>query len=135
MTADFWETVFRRTSVRRYLNRPVPPSIVEKIIRAASHAPSAHNNQPWHFVVISSPENRNHLAEKMAEQYERDMISHGIPAHTRKKRIHRSLTLFTGSPIIIVPFLANKRKEKKKTENFKHEHVHQLILIMHPIIP
>jgi F420 biosynthesis protein FbiB-like protein len=115
VTTDFWETIFKRHSIRRYLDRHVSPSVVERIIRAAAHAPSAHNNQPWHFVVVTSPETRDRLAEKMAEKYERDMISQGISAHKRKERVLRSLTLFKKAPVIIVAFLAKNQRGKKES--------------------
>jgi F420 biosynthesis protein FbiB-like protein len=114
VTADFWETIFKRHSIRRYLDRSVSPSVVERILRAAAHAPSAHNSQPWHFVVISSPETRRELSERMAHKYERDMISWGVPAHKRRERVQRSLTLFNQAPVIIVAFLANKLRGKKE---------------------
>jgi nitroreductase len=53
----------------------------------------------------------------MAEKYERDMISQGVPAHTIKERVQRSLTLFSQAPVIIVAFLANKQRGKKEPVN------------------
>ncbi len=32
--------------------RAVPPELIDKVLRAAMAAPSAGNQQPWHFVVI-----------------------------------------------------------------------------------
>jgi nitroreductase len=49
----------------------------------------------------------------MAEKYERDMISQGVPAHKRKERVQRSLMLFNQAPVIIVAFLANNQRGKK----------------------
>ncbi len=117
MTHDFLKIIFERRSVRWYLNKSVPPSVLEKIIRAAADAPSAHNDQPWHFVVITSPETRNQLAQKMAEKYEQDMKKQGIPEHTRKKKIRRSLALFRKAPAMVVPFLANKKRDRVKSES------------------
>ena len=124
MTTDFWEIIFNRHSIRRYLNKPVPRSVLEKIISAAAHAPSAHNRQPWHFVVITSQVVRDQLAQKMAERYDQDMIAQRIPGDIRKKRVKRSLTLFGEAPVIIIAFLVNKQKYKKQSEsNAKLEEV------------
>jgi nitroreductase len=46
------DALFTRRSIRKYDSRPVPDDIVENILRAAMSAPSAGNQQPWHFVVI-----------------------------------------------------------------------------------
>lgn len=46
-----------RRSVRRFdTTKQIPHNDIEKIIAAAMFAPSAHNTQPWHFVVIEDKE-------------------------------------------------------------------------------
>ncbi|MBN2053641.1 nitroreductase family protein [bacterium] len=49
---DTLEAIFTRRSIRRYEDRPVPDEQVETLLRAAMAAPSAGNQQPWHFIVI-----------------------------------------------------------------------------------
>ena len=44
--------VFKRRSVRKYTDQPVTDAQIESIIRAGMAAPSAGNQQPWHFIVI-----------------------------------------------------------------------------------
>lgn len=46
------EAILSRRSIRRYTSEPVSDDLVEKLLRAAMSAPSAGNEQPWHFVVI-----------------------------------------------------------------------------------
>jgi nitroreductase len=46
------EALMTRRSIRKYTDRPVPGQVVEQLLRAAMAAPSAGNQQPWHFVVI-----------------------------------------------------------------------------------
>ncbi|HBU68920.1 MAG TPA: hypothetical protein DEE98_00885 [Elusimicrobia bacterium] len=43
-----------RRSVRRFLPGSIPESDINKIILAASWAPSGTNHQNWHFIVINS---------------------------------------------------------------------------------
>lgn len=50
---DALEAIFSRRSIRRYEKRDVPETTVNEIIRAGMSAPSAGNEQPWHFVVIN----------------------------------------------------------------------------------
>lgn len=47
------KSIFRRRSIRKYTNEQVPEELVEKIIGAGMAAPSAGNEQPWHFVIIT----------------------------------------------------------------------------------
>jgi nitroreductase len=46
------DTILTRRSVRKYLDQPVPDSLVTELLRAAMAAPSAGNQQPWQFVVV-----------------------------------------------------------------------------------
>jgi nitroreductase len=48
------EAILTRRSIRRYAPDPVPDSVVADVLRAAMSAPSAGNQQPWHFVVVAS---------------------------------------------------------------------------------
>jgi nitroreductase len=45
------EKVLNRRSVRRFKNEPVSEQVMNNILEAGRLAPSATNQQPWHFVV------------------------------------------------------------------------------------
>jgi nitroreductase len=47
------EAIFKRRSIRKYSSEKVPEELIEKILRAGMAAPSAGNEQPWHFIVIN----------------------------------------------------------------------------------
>jgi len=49
---DAIEAVMTRRSIRKYTDRPVADETITLLLRAAMAAPSAGNQQPWHFVVI-----------------------------------------------------------------------------------
>jgi nitroreductase len=49
---DALKMIMARRSIRSYSNLPVSEEAVETLLRAAMCAPSAGNQQPWHFVVI-----------------------------------------------------------------------------------
>lgn len=57
------EEIFKRRSIRKYQAREVEADKVEKLLKAAAAAPSAGNEQPWHFVVIRDRERLDRLAE------------------------------------------------------------------------
>lgn len=50
------ETIYKRRSIRVFGPEPVPETVVQELIRAAMHAPSAGNQRPWRFVVIDDPD-------------------------------------------------------------------------------
>lgn len=46
------EAILSRRSIRRYTAEPVPEEVIQELLAAAMSAPSASNEQPWHFVII-----------------------------------------------------------------------------------
>jgi nitroreductase len=66
---EYTELIRSRESIRNYdPGRPVPKTVLEKILEAGRMAPSARNNQPWKFLLISSPA----MLEKVRECYHRE---------------------------------------------------------------
>ena len=53
---DALEAMLTRRSIRRYTSEEVSDELIGKILEAAMSAPSAANEQPWHFVVIRDRE-------------------------------------------------------------------------------
>ncbi|MEM2879689.1 MAG: nitroreductase family protein [Candidatus Bathyarchaeia archaeon] len=60
---DVFEAIRGRRSIRAFRETDVPKETVEKLIEAASWAPSAGNIQPWEFIVVRNPETKRRLAE------------------------------------------------------------------------
>ena len=50
---DALQTIFTRRSIRYFRGDPVPERMVQTLLEAAMQAPSAGNQQPWHFIVIA----------------------------------------------------------------------------------
>ena len=55
--------IFKRRSIRRFLNKPVEEEKLDRILRAGMQAPSAHNNQRWEFIVVTDREKRIALSQ------------------------------------------------------------------------
>jgi nitroreductase len=68
----------RRRSVRAFTPDPVPRELVLDAIRVAGSAPSGANLQPWHFVLVESPEVRRRIREA-AEAEERESYHGRMP--------------------------------------------------------
>lgn len=45
-------SIFKRRSIRKYLDDEISDAVVEEIIRAGMAAPSAGDEQPWQFIII-----------------------------------------------------------------------------------
>lgn len=57
-----------RRSIRSFKEQNVPYEMVEKLVEAATWAPSAGNIQPWEFVIVNNPETKKKLAEAALNQ-------------------------------------------------------------------
>jgi len=65
---SFWEVVKNRRSVRAFKPNPVPETDLKRIIDAARLAPTAGNQQPWKFLVITDKKKIEALkTEKLKE--------------------------------------------------------------------
>ena len=48
------DIILSRTSVREYQDIPVEAEKVQRLLQAAMAAPSARNQQPWEFYVVTN---------------------------------------------------------------------------------
>ncbi len=62
------DAITNRSSKRKFLNKPVPKEIQEKILAAAAMTPSGANMQPWIVYAVSNKD----MLDKIGE----DIISH-----------------------------------------------------------
>ncbi len=91
-----------RRTVRFYTPEPVPGALVTALLDAAQTAPSAHNAQPTRFVVISSPEVKRRLAERMARRWRRDLERSGTAEAAIRVELRFSLRRFGEAPLLIL---------------------------------
>ncbi len=49
---DAMDAILSRRSIRRYTEQPVSDETIKELLEAAMSAPSAGDEQPWHFLVI-----------------------------------------------------------------------------------
>ncbi|MBI9014349.1 MAG: nitroreductase family protein [Clostridiales bacterium] len=57
------KTIDIRRSIRSYTDQPVEQEKIEMILKAAMQSPSAANQRPWEFVVVTNKE----LLKKLSE--------------------------------------------------------------------
>jgi nitroreductase len=69
------DLIFSRRSVRRYSPRSVPEELVQRMLEAAMVAPSACDEQPWHFVVVE----RRALLDSLAVRHPYGSSLKGAP--------------------------------------------------------
>ncbi len=50
---DAIECIHTRRSIRRYEQKEVPEELIKEILSSGMTAPSARNQQPWQFIVVT----------------------------------------------------------------------------------
>ncbi len=53
---DVLQAIMTRRSIRRFTGEVISEEQLDTLVRAGFQAPSAHNEQPWHFVVVRDKE-------------------------------------------------------------------------------
>jgi nitroreductase len=89
------DIIKKRRSIRKYQDRPVPEDVVNAVLEAAKHAPSARNLQPLEYKVVSSKA----LMDKLSEALVPIMQSIGIPL---KIPPDAKPDFFRGAPLLII---------------------------------
>jgi F420 biosynthesis protein FbiB-like protein len=91
-----------RRSIRRYLSLPVARELVDSLLEAATTAPSAHNRQPWRFLVIESEAMKEKLARAMGERLRADRLRDGDPVDAIEADVSRSHARLTNAPVLVL---------------------------------
>lgn len=57
------EAIYSRRSIRRYEDRKIEAEKIKEILKAAMCAPSAGNEQPWHFICMEDHKSIDRIPE------------------------------------------------------------------------
>ncbi len=103
----FHEVLTIRRSVRNYASQEIEPDKLDYILESARLAPSACNMQPWIFIVVREPANR----EKLQVCYGREW--------------------FKTAPVYIIACADHQQSWKRKFDEKDHADVDLSIAIEH----
>ena len=101
--SDVLDAIKERRSIRKYLDRPVPKETIEEILAIANWAPSAHNAQPWRFIVLADGSVKRKLADAMAGSWADDMAKDGVTVKPEKLKV--KVERFATAPVLILACL------------------------------
>jgi nitroreductase len=102
---DLFSVVRTQRAHRTFKDEAVPDELVERVLEAATYAPSAENRQPWVFIVIRDADARSRIGELARRQWEGGGRDHSIPRLSRAmfEDVERgAMGGIAGAPVIIV---------------------------------
>jgi nitroreductase len=89
------DIIKKRRSIRKYQDRPLPKDVINALLEAAAHAPSARNMQPLEYRVITGET----LMAKLTDGLVSVMQSIGMPLKTSPGG---EPDFFRGAPVLIL---------------------------------
>jgi len=97
-----------RRSIRSFKEKQIPKDTLEKLIEVACSAPSAKNQQPWHWIVVQEPTEVRRIAEMVVEAMR--MLNETNPQEAEMRGVPRVLAswdqgydrICRGAPHLIV---------------------------------
>jgi nitroreductase len=91
------EAIKSRRSIRKYLPEQLKEEELQAILEAGAYAPSAHNEQSWHFTVIRNKE----LLDRMSAKAKEIMAAQGTD-WVKSMGANKDFHLFYHAPAVIV---------------------------------
>jgi F420 biosynthesis protein FbiB-like protein len=100
--AKLASVIGERRSIRRFGSAQIDEAIVERLLTAATRAPSAHNRQPWRFAVLDNAESKRKLATAMGQRLRQDRTNDGDDPAAIEADVARSYARLTEAPLVVV---------------------------------
>lgn len=101
-SAGLYALLETRHSVRLFSTEPVPIETVNRVLTAATTAPSAHGGRPWRFEVVERGERRANLVAAFGVRFRQDLEADGTAPEEVERLIRRSDHILLGAPIVVV---------------------------------
>jgi nitroreductase len=92
------KAILGRRSVREYQDKPVPPGVVEKILKAGAMAPSAMGVHPCRFIVITDRK----LIRGLSERVKARMGALGVGMKFAERMKLKEDVIFYDAPLLVL---------------------------------
>ncbi len=96
-------TIFKRRSIRKFKNIQPPQIDIEKLIKAATYAPSASNKQPWRFHVVLNKDCINAIAAEVEQKRQQLIPQVNEVFRPQFEEYSINFTIFRQAPVLIIP--------------------------------
>jgi len=110
------DAISSRRSIRQYSGDDVSLDTVRRLIGIAVMAPSAHNRQPWRFVVVRDADIKLRLADAMGVRLKNDRTRDGDDAAVIERDVARSRLRMSEAAIILAICLTMEEMDRYPDE-------------------
>ena len=122
-TSTLYRIIKDRRSIRRFDDSAIPPEILQRVLEAATMAPSAHNGQSWRFVILTALDDKRSLANTLGEELREDRLADGDDPGQIEKDVAQSIERITNAPVVVIACLSMEAMdvypdERRKTAEY-----------------
>jgi nitroreductase len=131
---DLFSVIRTQRAHRGFTEEPVPDELVERVLEAATYAPSAENTQPWVFIVVRDADGRARIGELTRRQWEGGGRDHSLPrlSTTMFEDVERgAMGGIAGAPVVVVIGGDTSRCNEAVLEASIYPAVQNLLLAAH----
>ena len=107
---EFFETVSKRKTIRKYKQEQPPTDDVKKIINSARLAPSATNSQNWKFIAIYNDEVKQKMADAVVCEYDRLIGIANDNDIVKKMEHYKNFSVFFKDAPVVIACIETERK-------------------------
>ena len=115
---ELYEAIYKRRSVRKFLEKEVDLDAVKRILEAGNRAPTWNHNRNWSYIVLRTEEEKAYAfehAKKIAEKFDAEKYLNAprpYPTTLAQKMyayaMPRQYTMLKDAPYVIIPVFKSK---------------------------
>ena len=115
---DLYEAIYKRRTVRKFLEKEVDFDAVKRILEAGNRAPTWNHNRNWSYIVLRTEEEKAYAfehAKKIAEKFDAEKYLNAprpYPTTLAQKMyayaMPRQYTMLKDAPYVIIPVFKSK---------------------------
>jgi nitroreductase len=94
--------LYTRRSIRKYKNTPIPKEVINKLLEAATLAPSGSNSQPWSFVIIQDHQLLKEYSDRAKVLCLSSLMNKPDPHDYRKILVDPDFNIFYNAGTLII---------------------------------
>ena len=115
---ELYEAIYKRRTVRKFLEKEVDFDAVKRILEAGNRAPTWDHNRNWSYIVLRTEEEKAYAfehAKKIAEKFDAEKYLNAprpYPTTLAQKMyayaMPRQYTMLKDAPYVIIPVFKSK---------------------------
>ena len=99
-----FDTACKRKTARKFKTDPIKEDDIQYILETAVQAPSGSNMQPWRFIIVSNPDQKQRIREaaEKGEQAFYESISEERKKWYNAKGLSPAKPMLTQAPVLLI---------------------------------